>query len=107
MAKHIVPKMMMDQKEGTTISNVQDHVFTYYREDEFKRMIGLDTLAVKEAETQTKECDECADQSVILAMKIQSCNGTTSMNNLEGSQIKDNLEGTEQETLYQDDAERN
>ena len=29
------------------------------------------------------------------------------MNNLEGSQIKDNLEGTEQETLYQDDAERN
>ena len=44
-------------------------------------MIGLDTLAVKEAETQTKEDDE----KDILAMKTQSDNETTSMNNLEGS----------------------
>ena len=41
-------------------------------------MIGLNTLEVKEAETQTKEDDE----KDILA---QSDNETTSMNNLEGS----------------------
>ena len=51
--KSMIRKAKCDKKEGTEVSNVKDHQFCYFKRDEFKKLIQLETLPQCEAEVQT------------------------------------------------------